>query len=149
MFRFKDLRPNKSNSARRIELFAPLHLIAEKVLVRARQASDEAIMNEVNKRRMIRQKSKSKEEIKRLETYNDRVMIKKLKGVDSALKDVDFDINIEVNKIGANVTGNQNFYELSNHRLLEVGLLNQVISIKKEGPILLMNMGGITVSTFF
>ena len=98
---------------------------------------------------MIRQKSKTKEEIKRLETYNDRVMIKKLKGVDAALKDIDFDINIEVNKIGANVTGNQNFYELSNHRLLEVGLLNQVISIKKEGPILLMNMGGITVSTFF
>ena len=63
-------------------------------------------MNEVNKRRAIRQKSKSKEEIKRLETYNDRVMIKKLKGVDAALKNIDFDINIEVNKIGANVTGN-------------------------------------------
>lgn len=106
MFRFKDLRPNKSNSARRIELFAPLHLISERVLVRARQASDEAILNEVNKRRAIRQKSKSKEEIKRLETYNDRVMIKKLKGVDAALKNIDFDINIEVNKIGANVTGN-------------------------------------------
>ena len=40
MFRFKDLRPNKSNSARRIELFAPLHIIAERMLVSARQASD-------------------------------------------------------------------------------------------------------------
>ena len=62
MFRFKDLRANKSNSARRIELFAPLHIIAEKLLIRSREASDEAIMNEVNKRRMKRQKSKSVEE---------------------------------------------------------------------------------------
>ena len=41
-------------------------------------------------------------------------MIKKLKGVDLLLKDVDFDIYIEVQKIGCNVTGNQSFYELSN-----------------------------------
>lgn len=62
----------------------------------------------------MRAKSKSEEEQKRLETYRDRLMIKKLKGVDLLLKDVDFDIYIEVQKIGCNVTGNQSFYELSN-----------------------------------
>jgi len=33
-------------------------------------------------------------------------MIKKLKGVDLALKDVDFDVYIEIQKVGVNVTGN-------------------------------------------
>lgn len=51
--------------------------------------------------------------------------------------------------MGVNVTGNQNFYELSNQRLMEVGILNQIIRIKKQDRSLLLNMGGITVSTFF
>ena len=76
-------------------------------------------------------------------------MIKKLKGIDLKLKDIDFDIFIEIQKVGANVTGNMNFYELSNQRLLELGVLNQQIRIRKEGRTLLMNIGGITVSTFF
>ena len=62
----------------------------------AQLASDEAIENEINKGRAIRAKSKSEEEQKKLATYNDRVMIKKLKGVDAKLKDVDFDVYIEV-----------------------------------------------------
>ena len=32
---------------------------------------------------------------------------------------------------------------------MEVGLLNQVIRIKKVGRSLLLNLGGITVNTFF
>ena len=73
---------------------------------------------------MIRAQNKSEDELRKLETYRDRVMIKKLKTLDMALKDVDFDVYIEVSKVGMNVTGNQNFYEISNQRLLEVGLLN-------------------------
>lgn len=86
---------------------------------------------------------------KKLETAHDRKTIKTLKGIDLALKNFDFDVYIEIQKIGTNITGNANFYELSNQRLLEVGILNQMIRIKKEGRTLLMNIGGITVSTFF
>lgn len=96
MFRFKDLAPNKKGSARRIELFAPLHHLQVVLLRRSLSASDEAIFKEINKHRIIRAKSKSEEEQKRLETYRDRLMIKKLKGVDMLLKDVDFDVYIEV-----------------------------------------------------
>jgi len=76
-------------------------------------------------------------------------MIKKLKGIDLKLKDIDFEIYVEVQKVGVNVTGNQNFYEISNQRIMEIGLVNQIIRIKKEGRSLLLNMGGITVNTFF
>ena len=62
----------------------------------------------------MRTESKSEEEKKKLETYRDRVMIKQLKALDMKLKDIDFDVYIEVAKVGANVTGNANFYELSN-----------------------------------
>ena len=106
MFRFKDLFPNKPNMARQIELLATLHFIREKMMSNLMKASDETIHNYVNMLKEVRAKSKSEEQIKRLETYNDRVMIKKLKGADKALKDIDFDIEIEVSKISANITGN-------------------------------------------
>jgi len=54
-----------------------------------------------------------------------------------------------VAKVGANVTGNANFYELSNQRLFEVGLLNQVIRVRKQDRCLIINLGGITMSSFF
>lgn len=59
-------------------------------------ATDEAVHNYVKKLKEVRSKSKSEEQMKKLETYNDRVMIKKLKGIDSALKDINFDIYMEV-----------------------------------------------------
>ncbi len=87
-------------------------------------ASDEAFDKYINRLRVKRAENKSEEEKKRLETYKDRVMIRKLKQLDSKLKHVDFDIYIEVQKVGCNVTGNHNFYELRNQRLMEVGILN-------------------------
>ena len=123
MFRFKDLSPNKKDSARLIELMAPLHALAEMTMPRTLAASDKAIKDQIDKLRQLRANSKSEEEKKKLGTYRDRVMIKKLKSLDMKLKDIDFDIYIEVAKVGMNVTGNANFYELSNQRLLEVGLL--------------------------
>lgn len=91
-----------------------MHLLAELTMARVLRATDKALVNEINFLRMSRAKSKTEEEKRRLETYRDRLMIKKLKKLDIALKDIDFDIFIEVQKVGANVTGNQNFYELSN-----------------------------------
>ena len=96
MFRFKDLYPNKKNMARQIELLAPLHIIRERTMSRLMEASEEAVHNYVNKLKEIRQKSKSEEQIKKLETYKDRVTIKSLKGIDMALKDINFEIYIEV-----------------------------------------------------
>ena len=96
MFRFKDLAPNKKGNARRIELYAPLHHLQVVMLRSTLKASEEAIFKEINKHRVIRAKSKSEEEQKKLQTYKDRVMIKKLKGIDLMLKDVDFDIYVEV-----------------------------------------------------
>jgi len=114
-----------------------------------RTASEAAIWNKINEFRAIRSRNKTEEEKKRLETYKDRVMIRKLKALDSKLKNIDFDIYIEVQKVGTNITGNQNFYEIRNQRLLEVGILKQEIRIKKEGRSLLINMGGMTLNTFF
>lgn len=96
MFRFKDLFPNKSFIARRIELMAPLHLISIHVMPLTLKASEKALWNEINKLQQVRTASKTKEQLKRLETYRDRVTLKKLKGLDQTLKDVDFDIYIEV-----------------------------------------------------
>ena len=45
MFRFKDLFPNKKNTARMIELYAPMHLIAELTMKKVLSASEEAIIN--------------------------------------------------------------------------------------------------------
>lgn len=149
MFRFKDLFPNKVGMDRRIELFAPMHLVAELTMPKIRTASEEAIWNKINEFRAIRSKNKTEEEKKRLETYKDRVMIRKLKALDSKLKNIDFDIYIEVQKVGTNITGNQNFHEIRNQRLFEVGILKQEIRIKKEGRSLLINMGGLTLNTFF
>lgn len=96
MFRFKDLFPNKSFIARRIELMAPLHLISMHTMPKLLTASDAALWSEINKLQQVRVKSKTKEQLKRLETYRDRMTLKKLKGLDATLKDVDFDIYIEV-----------------------------------------------------
>jgi len=106
MFRFTDLFPNKKEVPRRIELLAPLHLLAELTMSKVLQASDRAIANEIEILRLRRSFSKTEEEKKRLETYRDRHMIKKLKQLDIALKEIDFDIFIEIQKVGANVTGN-------------------------------------------
>ena len=114
MFRFKDLANNRKNTAKMIQILAPMHLIAQHTMPSVLQAKDEAILAEINKYRTARAKNKSEEEKKKLETYRDRLMIKKLKGLDMAIKDIDFDVYIEVQKVGTNVTGNQNFYELSN-----------------------------------
>ena len=59
-------------------------------------ASDEAFDKYINRLRVKRAENKSEEEKKRLETYKDRVMIRKLKQLDSKLKHVDFDIYVEV-----------------------------------------------------
>lgn len=48
----------------------------------------------------------SQEQKKKLATYKDRVTIKKLKQLDAALKEIDFDIYIEVQKVGSSITGN-------------------------------------------
>merc|ERR1719362_704367 len=62
MFRFKDLFPNKKGTARKIELYAPLHHIAVKIFRHSSEVSDEALFKEINKYRNIRAKSKSDEE---------------------------------------------------------------------------------------
>jgi len=109
LFRFKDLYPNKACIERRIELMAPLHWIAELTMGRLRQASDAAILNQMLHWSLLRQQSKTLEEKKKLETYKDRLTIKKLKALDLAVKGLDFDVYIEIQKVGANVTGNPNF----------------------------------------
>lgn len=76
MFRFKDLAPNKKGTARKIELYAALNHIAAQMFRLNNQVSDTALFNEINKHRVIRAKSKSEEEKRRLETYRDRIMIK-------------------------------------------------------------------------
>ena len=43
MFRFKDLSPNKKDSARLIELMAPLHALAELAMPRTLAAPDKAL----------------------------------------------------------------------------------------------------------
>ena len=101
MFRFKDLAPNKKGTARKIELYALLHHVGVQILRKGMSANEDALVKEINKHRAFRAKSKSEEEQKRLETYRDRLMIKKLKGIDLKLKDVDFDVYIEVQKVGA------------------------------------------------
>ena len=56
MFRFKDLAPNKKNTARKIELYAPLHIIMEKCLSHTvNVASEAAIHAEVTKWLLQRQ----------------------------------------------------------------------------------------------
>mmetsp|Transcript_34268 Transcript_34268/g.42336 ORF Transcript_34268/g.42336 Transcript_34268/m.42336 type:complete len:187 (+) Transcript_34268:2243-2803(+) len=82
MFRFKDLCPNNKDTARRIELMAPLHLLSELTMPSCLNANDMALANEVNNLRQYRANSKTEEEKKKLETYRDRVMIKKLKQLD-------------------------------------------------------------------
>lgn len=106
LFRFGDLSPNKKDAARLIELMAPLHILAELTMARCMQASESALLHEINKLRNVRKHSKTEEELKKMESYRDRVMTKKLKQLDIALKDTDFEVFIEVQKVGANVTGN-------------------------------------------
>jgi len=106
LFRFNDLAKNKKNAARLIELMAPLHLLAELTMARCMQASESALLHEINKLRNVRSLSKTEEELKKMESYRDRLTTKKLKDLDKALKNIDFDIKIEVSKVGANVTGN-------------------------------------------
>lgn len=107
MFRFKDLFPNKKKTARVIELFAPWHIIKENFISASfNQVSDSAILNEVNKWRGFRKQNQTVEQQKKLDTYKDRVTIKKLKGIDMQLKEIDFDIYFEIQKVGANITGN-------------------------------------------
>ena len=64
------------------------------------------MLHEINKLRNIRKESKTEEELKKMESYRDRVLTKKLKQVDAALKEIDFEVYLECSKVGANVTGN-------------------------------------------
>ena len=59
-----------------------MHAIAELTLPSVRSASEAALLKQYNEFRHVRAKNKSEEEIKKLETYRDRITIKKLKGVD-------------------------------------------------------------------
>ena len=106
LFRFNDLCPNKKDSARKIELMAPLHLLSELTMSNLMKASESALEKEINSLRMIRTNTMSQEQKKKLATYKDRVTIKKLKQLDAALKEIDFDIYIEVQKVGSSITGN-------------------------------------------
>ena len=96
LFRFKDLCPNTKDSARRIELMAPLHLLSELTMSNLMKASQSAVEKEINKLRLIRTNTMSTEQKKKLATYRDRMTVKKLKQIDAGLKDLDFDIFIEV-----------------------------------------------------
>ena len=51
LFRFGDLASNGKNTARMIELFTPLHMIKQRQLKRASEASDAAISAEISKLR--------------------------------------------------------------------------------------------------
>ena len=96
LFRFNDLCPNKKDSARKIELMAPLHLLSELTMSNLMKASQSAVEKEINKLRLIRTNTMSTEQKKKLATYRDRMTVKKLKQIDAGLKDLDFDIFIEV-----------------------------------------------------
>ena len=60
------------------------------------KVDDEAVKKYIDQLKTARSENKTDEEKKRLETYKDRLMIKKMKGLDMALKDIDFDVYIEV-----------------------------------------------------
>ena len=85
---------------------APLHLLSELTMSNLMKASESALEKEINSLRMIRTNTMSQEQKKKLATYKDRVTIKKLKQLDAALKEIDFDIYIEVQKVGSSITGN-------------------------------------------
>lgn len=60
------------------------------------KVDDKAVKKYIDQLKTARSENKTDEEKKRLETYKDRLMIKKMKGLDMALKDIDFDVYIEV-----------------------------------------------------
>lgn len=123
LFRFKDLHPYRAGLRRKLELLAPLYFLRENVFRQAKMANAVGVQLLIRAGKEERAKRVTEAQRKKIETNSDKKMIKTLKGADAALRDLDFDIFFEVQKIGINVTGNQNFYELANQRLVEVGLM--------------------------
>lgn len=132
MFRFKDLYSNKEGVARRIELLTPMHAIAERMIPNRHEIEPQRILDFINQAIAVRAKSKSEEQKKRLETYNDRVLINKLRKLDTAMRDKNFEVIIFLQTVSANITGNHSLRQLSNARLVEIGARNKEIKIVKE-----------------
>lgn len=69
--------------------------------------------------------------------------------LDRKLKNIDFNLKIEINHVSVYGTGNKNQAKISNRRILQVGLENQKISVEKKDYCLSLNILGIKLTTFY
>jgi hypothetical protein len=58
--------------------------------------------------------------------------MRKLKKLDEHLKKIDFDIYLEITKVGINVTGNPSDKYTGNHRIVEFGFKEQSTRLIKS-----------------
>ena len=57
-----------------------------------------------------------------MKQYKDVSTMRSLKSLDKALRDIDFDVYFDTANISLSITGNQYHTDLSNEKVIEVGL---------------------------
>ena len=127
----------------------PLYMFRERHFIHAKNVSEELVLATFLKMVTKRRNSISAEQVQKMKEYKNVSTMRNLKNLDKGLRDIDFDVYFDTVNISLNITGNQYHTDLSNNRVLEVGLRNQVIRITKEKMNLAINLCGVVIQTFF
>ena len=126
LFRFGDLYPNKAFNKRMIELMTPLYMFKERHFIHSKDVDEElvlaAFLKMVNQRAESRRNSIAPDQIEKMKQYKDVSTMRSLKSLDKALRDIDFDVYFDTANISLSITGNQYHTDLSNEKVIEVGL---------------------------
>lgn len=95
-----------------------------------------------------KENSKSPEDIEKEKYEKQSVMTKKLKGVDRALRKINFKFLFDLVSVCLSLTGEAG-QENSHARMFDFGVSKQSIVIEKDGVVLKANAFGVTVNTYY
>ena len=106
----------------------PLYMFRERHFIHAKDVDEElvlaAFLKMVSKRTESRRNSIAPEQIEKMKQYKDVSTMRNIKSLDKGLRDIDFDMYFDTVNISLNFTGNQYHTDISNERVLEIGLRN-------------------------
>lgn len=95
-----------------------------------------------------KENSKSPEDIEKEKYEKQSAMTKKLKGVDRALRKINFKFLFDLVSVCLSLTGEAGM-ENSHARMFDFGVSKQSIVIQKDGVVLKANAFGVTVNTYY
>jgi len=150
LFRYTDLCMAKKNLYKRIEHMTALYVLRSKLISPEHYKISDEVIDKIIEEKVKQKKDARPEEEKKKE------MDEKLDGISKTLKKVDrmlvkqwdASLTVMLNNIQISVTGNKEEKVTSNQCILDFGIVNQKITVRKQKNQFNINAFGVTINSY-